>query len=500
MSAAALLTAALLAGASVPGYLGPLAFLGLVPLLRRLVRAPSHGVAFRGGFLAGLVFFGVSFCWVLWSKVGGGLALPLAFAIAIPLLASGFGLFALAIGWIARGSPGLALAAAPGLWVGLEFARSEEWLLAIPWNHLGYAIADQAFLVQGASFVGVYGLSAWIVAVNAGLVLAPRVAPRMRLLLLAALAAPLALGFGALGSSTAREPGDSLRVAAVQPAIDERERHDPARLHPNLRRLLDLSEPLLREHADVIVWPESAWERAFGASGDAFLAAIAHDFETPLVTGAWQRPAVGRGSWRNTAVLATSDGRTPVVAEKVHPVPVYERAPDGPLALALARAGLWSGRFGRGSTREPLLLARAGATPAPVGVLVCIDASHPELARGMRVAGARLLVAIANEAGTGAWSAALHARVARLRAVENRMPVVRVANTGPTLWIDARGRVVARLAAGEPASAAHALALAGAPPPYASLGDRAVVASCLLTALASAAARSFTFSSSRGVE
>jgi apolipoprotein N-acyltransferase len=119
-------------------------------------------------------------------------------------------------------------------------------------------------------------------------------------------------------------------------------------------------------------------------------------------------------------------------------------------------------------------------------VLVCIDASHPELARASRAAGAQLLVVIANEAGTGAWAAALHARVARLRAVENRVPVVRVANTGPTLWIDAHGRVVAELAAGEPASAVHAVAL---PSPRAPIGDRAVAASCLLSALAIAAAR-----------
>jgi apolipoprotein N-acyltransferase len=173
----------------------------------------------------------------------------------------------------------------------------------------------------------------------------------------------------------------------------------------------------------------------------------------------------------------------------VHPVPVYERAPDGPIARLLARAGLWSGRFARGRALEPLLLPRRGEPPTPIGVLGCIDASHPEVARNLRRAGARLLVSIANEAGTGAWSAALHARVARLRAIENRIPVVRVANTGPTLWIDARGRVVAELAAGEAASAAHSLVLAGVAPPRLGFGDGAVVASCLLSALAIAAAR-----------
>jgi apolipoprotein N-acyltransferase len=495
MPVAALVSGALLAGASLPAPLGPLAFVGFVPLLRALLEARPLRFAFRDGFLAGLLFFGVGFGWAFQSEAGGGLALPLAFAVAIPVLAIGFGGFGLAVAALARRSPRLALAAAPGFWVAIEFARAQEWLLTVPWNHVGYAIADWPSLAQSASVFGVYGLSAWIVAVNAGLVLWPRIPAPARCALALLLALPLTPAFW---SGWPEAGSGSLRIAAVQPDIAERERHVAGRLQPNLRRLLDLTQPVLSERADLVVWPESAWERALGARGDAFLAAIAHDLDTPVVTGAWRVPAPGAESWRNTAVLATSDGRTPVVAEKVHPVPVYERAPDGPVARLLARAGLWSGRFGRGEATAPMLLPRTGAEPASLGVLVCIDASHPELARTLRLAGARLLVAIANEAGTGSWSAALNARVARLRAIENRVPVVRVANSGPTLWIDARGEAVAALPAGKPASAAHTLSLAGAAPLYTRIGDRAVVACWFLTSLAIAAAG--FFQPWRGVE
>jgi apolipoprotein N-acyltransferase len=144
-----------------------------------------------------------------------------------------------------------------------------------------------------------------------------------------------------------------------------------------------------------------------------------------------------------------------------------------------------------GRPPEPVSLETGRGGTISIAALVCIDSSHPELARSVRRAGARLIVSIANEASTGAWSAALHARAARLRAIENRVPVVRVANTGPTLWIDEHGRVAAGLAAGTAGSGSHALALAGRPPPHVYLGDGAIALAGLLSVLVIGTARLF---------
>jgi apolipoprotein N-acyltransferase len=480
----ALLTGAALGVAIVPGPQGVLVLVGLAPLLRELAAGPAPAEAVRAGFLAGLLFFGIGFGWVLLGE-GGGVATWVAYLVGLPILAAGLALFAGVLAALARRSAALALAAAPGLWVGLEWVRSQEWVFAALWDHLGYALVDHPAWIQGAGWFGVYGLSFWIVALNAALVLLPRLGARARGGLVAALALPLLPGAVPLGGSPAQ---GELRVAAVQPDLPEAQRRDPARFAENLGLLVDLSRVGLERPADLVVWPESAYQRAQGDAGDAFLAAIAHALGAPLVTGVWRAPGPGRDGWRNAAVLATPGGSVAAVAEKVHPVPVYERAPDGPVARTLARLGLWSGRFEPGRPTPPVALASGAGEPVPVGVLVCVDASHPDLARDLRAAGARLLVAIANEAASGPWSAELHARVTRMRAIENGVPVVRVANTGPTLWIDARGRVVASFARGERRAAVHALAAAGAPPPFVRVGDARIVALAAASACAAALA------------
>jgi apolipoprotein N-acyltransferase len=479
---AALASGALLAAASVPGPFGPLAGLALIPLLRALVGGVAPTRAARAGFWTGLVYAGVGFGW---APLAGPRA-ALAYLWVLPLLAGVVATFAFAVAFLAARSPGLALVAAPGLWAALEYARTQEWVLAVPWLHLGYALAEWPALIQGASVVGLYGLSFWIVAGNAAAVAWPRLRPGSRALLAGILAAPLMPGV--LPPSGPDDAAEALTVGIAQPALSDALRHDGSRLPQNLGQLLDLSERALRGRPDLIVWPESAYQRPVGSAGDAFLAALAHSLGVPLLTGVWRPPGPGRDAWRNAAVLALGDGRTVPVAEKVHPVVLFERAPAGVIGRFLARWGIGWGRFGRGAPAGPVLLPRRDGSAVPIGAIVCIDASYPEIPRRLRAGGARLLVSVANEAATGAWSSALQERAARLRAVENRVPIVRAANTGPSSWIDDRGDVVASLPAARSAAGARTLVLAGAPPPFVALGDAPVALAAALSALAAGAA------------
>jgi apolipoprotein N-acyltransferase len=458
--------------------LGLLAFVALLPLLCIVDSGASPARAGAAGWLSGVVLFGCALAWVPLSGFGGIL---LAVAIAYVLLvAVSLAAWCAAVAWLRERDRALALALAPLLWVAVEFARSRG-TLGYPWHHLGYALASFPVLIQLASLGGIYLLSLWIAAVNTAAV-ALRHAPRRAALVVGALiAGPLAFG---LQAAAPGELAETLRVAAVQPHVAEPGRVAQEGFQANLRTLLDLTDGALRGSPDLVVWPESAYERTVGAGGDPFLGAIARHYGTPLLTGVWRRGSGPSPMLHNSVALVDPDGGVALAGDKLHPVPFYEGIPATLVERALARLLPWPGRFRAGERPALARLERPGQPPLRVGVVICLDSSYPGLVRDLRRRGARLLVEISNESLTGEWSAHQHALVSRLRAVENGLPLVRVGNIGPSEWVDRSGRLLARLPPGAMGAQTRSVPLAEDPPPYVFLGDAPVFAGGLIPAIA----------------
>jgi len=457
-----------LAAATAPLGLGPLALGALVPFLLAAIGA---GRAARGaacGAACGLAFFGLGFLWVPLEI--GGPVLWAAFALGVPLLALPVAALGAGLAVAARRfGAGLALAAFPAAWVALETLRASG-PFGTPWLRLGDALATWPALAQTAALGGVALLSGWVAAANAALAfaaLAPRSLGR-RSVALALLAGP-ALG-GALRLAAAdaapRSASSAPRIAAIQPDVPSRERHAPARFDDNLARLLALSRAASEAGAELLVWPESAFERIGDEHGDLFLGTIANHLDTPVLTGLRRATSAGSSERWNSVALATPGGVTRIAGDKVRPVPLYERAPDTPLARRLARAGWWPGNVRAAASPGLVDVPRARGAALRAGILLCIDSAHPDLARALRRGGAALLLSPANEAESGRWSARQHAALARLRAIETGLPLVRAANTGPSTWIDGYGRETARIAAGTRAMQVAAVGQPTAATPY----------------------------------
>ncbi|ODN72148.1 Apolipoprotein N-acyltransferase [Methylobrevis pamukkalensis] len=285
------------------------------------------------------------------------------------------------------------------------------------------------------------------------------------------------LGYGAwrlAGADAGTVEGIRLRI--VQPAIDQSEKWTPEARRAALATYLDLSdsrrspEDLGILGATHLVWPETALPFFLTESPEA-LSAIADALPpgTTLITGA---PRVdGSGGERRyfNSVYAVDDGGRIVAAyDKAHLVPFGEYLPFAPL---MERIGLRQivqsvGGFSEGPGRGVVSLP---GTP-PFGVLICYEIIFPDAAID-RARRPDWIVNVTNDGWFGHTSGPYqHLAEARLRAIEEGLPVVRAANTGVSAIIDAHGRITASVGLGETGVVDGGLPVALPPTVYARHG------------------------------
>ena len=409
-----------------------------------------------GYFVAGLYWVGIAFlvdaetfAWLMPFAVLGlpaGLALLMAFGTALASLL-----------WTPGPSRILALAAALTI---SEWLRGHV-LSGFPWNAFGYALTAPLPLAQGASVVGLWGLTFAAVAVFASpAALARGAVPTRRPWLPVALAGVFLAGLAGYGTyrlattPTALVAGVKLRI--MQPNLPQDTKFNYSAKDQVMARYLRLSDsatgPDRRGVRDVthLIWPESAFPFLLAREPDA-LAQIA-DLLPPgvvLITGAARGAdaTAGRDMLAyNSIYVIDHDGSVLATYDKVHLVPFGEYLPFQAL---LERAGLMQltkvpGGFTPGDRRR--LLSVPGLPPA--SPLICYEIIFPGAAtpKGERPG---YLLNLTNDGWFGRSSGPYqHFQQARVRAIEEGLPLVRAANTGISAVVDPLGRVVASLPLG----------------------------------------------------
>jgi apolipoprotein N-acyltransferase len=419
--------------------------------LRQLL--PAFGVGWWFGFgyfLAGLWWIGEAF--LVEADIFGWL-LPFA-VLALPAglaLFWGVGVAAAQLLWSEDWRRILALAAGLGA---AEWLRGHV-LTGFPWNSLGYALTAGEVLMQSAALIGLYGLNVVAVIIFAGpAALSPASPSRGRDLALpgfafAAVAALGLYGISRLSSSDAGFVPDTI-IRIVQPALDQLQKWEPANKELVLQTYLDLSAPpgSPLPPGTVLVWPESAFPFAL-RDDPATLSAIADLLPdgTALVTGAYrvERPEPGEQLFFNSIYVIGADGTIQSAYDKVHLVPFGEYLPMQRLLDRLGLRQLVRSGFSPGPRRRSLEI---GFAP-PFGPLICYEIIFPNdvLPEGPRPA---FLLNVTNDGWFGRTIGPhQHFHQARVRSVEEGLPLVRAANTGISAVIDAYGRVLEGTGLGE---------------------------------------------------
>lgn len=403
-----------------------------------------------GYFVAGLWWLGAAFlveadqfAWALPLGVAG---LPAVLALFTAL---GFGLSRLI--W----SPGavrvLTLAAGLGF---SEWLRSTI-LTGFPWNNFGMAFGGNLVLSQIASFIGLHGLTVLCIAVlSSPALLADRANRRKPLLLSACVLASIA-AYGALRLATAETNFDpDVRLRVMQPNIPQDDKFRSDAMPTVLARYLALSSrPSPSGGFTHLIWPESPFPVILARDAEALLRI--GDFLAPqgtLITGAARAEISQDGrsaTYFNSIQVVRPGGAVVDSYDKTHLVPFGEYLPFRWLfdALGLRQFVHIPGGFEAGTSRAVI---RAPGFP-PAVPLICYEAIFPGEVTSVaaRSLGAAVLVNVTNDGWFGNTPGPhQHFAQARLRAIEEGLPLVRSANTGISAIVDPYGRVVGSLPVG----------------------------------------------------
>lgn len=441
----------LLLAASFPSLeIAPLAWVGLVPLLLA-IRGRSPRAAFGLGWVAGTVFYVATCYWIVYT-IGHYTALPVPLAAVLLFLMSAVlacyhGAFAAGVTWFERrGLPAVWLG--PALWVTLEWLRS-WFVVGFPWAALGYSQYRFHSLVQMAEVTGVYGVSAVLVLFNlvVAAVLVSRGAGDARRNL-PALATLTLLVIALIGAGRWRAAhlaavpaAGQLRVALAQGNIAQDDKWDPAFVDETMARYRQLTLEAARERPALIAWPETATPFFFQEAGPRRdeVIALARDTGIPLVFGspAFRQLPAGGLQQLNRVYLVDGTGREHGVYDKMQLVPFGEYVPFSGVLFFVSQMVTAVGQLGAGVV--PTVFEIPGGR---FGALICYEGIFPALTRLFVNDGADFLVNVTNDAWYGDTSAPYqHLAQAAFRTVENRVPMVRAANTGISAIIDSDGRI-----------------------------------------------------------
>jgi apolipoprotein N-acyltransferase len=444
-----------------PWGLWPFGLLGFAGLLLAIAAAPCWRAAALAGWLAGAAMFGLTLHWIVEPFLVFRDTLGWMAPFAWGLMAGGLALFwgaACATAWALGLGPVSRMLAVAVCLATLEVVRAHVFT-GFPWAHVAYIHLGLPF-EQLLALIGPHGLALLTLLWVAAVLLCWRAqAPRGL-----ALAAVLLLVAGAWGlnreGGAPREDDGRPLVRLVQPNAPQTEKWDPERAPVFLRRLLvaTAAEP----PPDLVVWPESAVPMLLEDAGPVLEEAAWLARGAPVALGVQRREGL---RFFNSLVVAGPGGRPVALYDKAHLVPFGEYIPFGDLLGRFGLRGL-AAREGGGYTAGPgpALVSLEGIGRALV--LICYEGIFPQFVAS---APSRpdLMVLVTNDAwfGQGAGPRQ-HFAQARARAIEDGVPMVRVANTGISGVIDGRGRVSGKLELGRTGHVDVRLPEALAPTPY----------------------------------
>ena len=427
-----------------------LAWIALIPLFFALENKNTKQ-RFIIGYFFGIVFFSGILYWLTNVSVPGAFILIALLSLAPAIFTSlyqgrKYSSASFGAGVIRD------MIFVPSAWVFTEYLRA-HLLTGFPWALLGYSQSPNLPVIQIADMTGAYGVSFLIILVNFSIYLMlKKTAKRFYILFSIFLLFSIVLTYGQYAMRRAY-PIQSLKVSVIQGNIPQEIKWDSRYKNFIIDKQKAITEESLKENPRLVIWPETS---VSGYLEEADLkkqiTALAESANVFLLVGTLNAE---NSNIFNSATLISNKGKILQTYDKIHLVPFGEFIPFGKTfswVRSFVNKPIADFDRGKDFTVFKFKLRNEIHKPDKVqktiefhsfSTLICFEDIFPELARNFVKKGARFLVNITNDVWFGKTSAPYqHAQGSIFRAVENRVPVVRAANTGLSCIIDHKGKII----------------------------------------------------------
>jgi apolipoprotein N-acyltransferase len=428
------------------------AWIALVPLFWTFHSSTRTSSAAICGFVFGLVFFSFDTSWIFRTLVIHGhfgfISAAGLFVAMMVTLALFPALFALLTKLFAHKGFGISLVA-PFVWTSTEFLRGVVFT-GFPWDLAGYSQTCRLSIMQMTDITGIYGVSFVIVMVNGLLWQAVDRISRKSFrawipIITAVFAITLVSAYGTLrlrDFPVTHKDQNYCKVGILQGNIPQEIKWDKDTRHKTIRTYEKLGKKAVEQGAKLLVWPETSIPVLFNPGDKTWKQAfkVSEEMGVPMVVGApTGQQEAGHTHYYNSAFLL--EGKSLRYRyDKIHLVPFGEYVP---LSWLLPVGPGIAAREADFTPGKDMTVMSTDNCPK-FSVLICYEVIFPRLSRWALRKGAQMLITITNDGWFGHSAAPYqHFEMARVRSIENRVWLIRSANTGISGVFDPAGRTVA---------------------------------------------------------
>ena len=418
--------------------LGFLSWFGIIPLIHVLVNTHSFKSILKFSFLWGFLY-NISVVFWLSTNIGTTKLIATISMFAAVLILSFNTVFTAMIWYLLRDKyKKFSLIIFSIIWISIEYVRSFG-LLGFPWISIANSQTDYLLLVQNAEYTGIYGISFWVLLLNINLyqLIFKSFDKDLMIKFCMIFIFPWITGYILFNKQNIELKNiQQLEILSVQPNVNLFDKRNYTLRHKNLNDLINQTIENLNDETQLILWPESAipYHKLQNSNDRNYIInrlLANQNFE--LITGNVFYEGIHT---YNSSVLLNKNGIKDVY-HKRQLVPLAEHVPFSENFNYLKNINLGQANFSKG--KEDRLF---NVNDFNLATLICFESTFPQINRRHALKGADALVYLVNDG----WyltnpEPAQHAGQAIYRAVENRLPVIRCANTGISMVINSKGEI-----------------------------------------------------------